>query len=315
MKKSLLLLNFLLAAAFLHAQYFEVGAVTGTSNYIGDLSDQRISTEHFNGLIGLFGRYNATKHLSIKSSLLKGSISGNDANARSSDRRERNLSFRSDILEFSVTSEVNLTPYNIRDNKTGVPYFFTGLAVFHFNPQAQMRGAWYNLHPLKTEGRSYSRTSVAIPFGLGMKFNLSYKLNVGLEVGARKTFTDYLDDVSTYYPDVVGLRSVAPMTASLAYRTPELTGEFGRNPVGSERGNANNKDWYFFAGLTVSVNLTDKYGLDFDPQYEVFKEHLKKPKKEKEEKVSKRKKSVKFQQRLRNLKKKEMEPQVKRRTH
>ncbi len=316
MKKSILPLFLLLTVLSLKAQYFEVGATTGASNYIGDLSEQRLSSDNFHGMIGIFGRYNATKYLSIKSSLIKGSISGSDESARSAELRERNLSFRSDIFELSVTSEVNFSPYNIRDQKTGVPYFFTGFAVTHFNPQAQMRGAWYDLQPLKTEGKAYSRTTVAIPFGLGMKFNLSYKLNFGLEVGARRTFTDYLDDVSTYYPDVIDLRRYAPTTAALAYRTPELTGEFGENPMGVDRGDSNNNDWYLFAGLTVSVNLTDKYGLDFDPQYETFKEHLKKPEKKKNKKISKRKKKAKFQQKLRLPKKKQqMEPQVKKRTH
>ena len=316
MKKSILLLCLLISVINLKAQYFEVGAMTGASNYIGDLSGQQLSTENFHGLLGIFGRYNATKYLSIKSTLLKGSISGSDDRARSAELRERNLSFRSDILEFAVTSEVNFTPYNIRDQKTGVPYFFTGLAVTHFNPQAQMRGAWYNLQPLKTEGKSYKRTTVAIPFGLGVKFNVSYKLNFGLEVGARRTFTDYLDDVSSYYPDIIELRRNAPTTAALAYRTPELTGEFGENPKGVDRGNSGNNDWYFFGGLTVSVNLTDKYGLDFDPQFETFKEHLKKPKKDKNKKVSKRHKKAKFQQKRRMLKKKkQMEPQVKKRTN
>jgi len=317
MKRSILPICFLLASFNLFSQYFEVGTVLGTSNYIGDVSDQRLSMEEFHGLVGLFGRYNATKYLSIKSSLLKGSISGSDASSRSARLRERNLSFRSDILEFSVTSEVNFTPFNIRDQKTGVPYFFTGIALAYFNPQAQMRGAWYDLQPLKTEGKAYRRTTVAVPFGLGMKFNVSYKLNFGLEVGARRTFTDYLDDVSTYYPDIVELRSTTPMTAALSYRTPEMTGEFKENPMGAERGNPSNKDWYFFGGVTISVNLTDKYGLDFDPEFETFKEHLKKPKKEKKDKkIKKRHKKAKPQQRFRLLRSKQpLDPQVKKQTN
>lgn len=316
MKKSILLLSLLFSAFMAQAQYFEVGGVIGTSNYLGDLSEQRISTENFHNLIGIFGRYNATKYMSVKASMLKGSISGSDEFAKSPELRERNLSFRSDLMEFSLTSEVNFIPFNIRDQKTGVPYFFSGLAVTHFNPQAQMRGTWYDLQPLRTEGHAYKRTTVAIPFGLGMKFNLSYKLNFGIEIGARRTFTDYLDDVSSYYPDVIELRRTAPTTAALAYRRPEITEEFGDNPMGELRGDADNNDWYFFGGLTVSVNLTDKYGLDFDPQYDIFKEHLKKPEKKKSKKVSKRKKKAKFQKRLRILRKKQqMVPQVKKQTH
>jgi hypothetical protein len=48
---------------------------------------------------------------------------------------------------------------------------------------------------------------VAIPFGIGAKMNVSKKVGIGLEWGPRKTFTDYLDDVSGTYPDV-SLKSI-----------------------------------------------------------------------------------------------------------
>jgi hypothetical protein len=317
MKKSILLLCTLLTATCLQAQYFEAGAYTGGANYMGDLSGQKVLLQGLHPVFGVFGRYNASKYISMKASLNRGMISGSDEFSRSAKIRERNLSFRSNLLELAFTGEINLSAYNIRDMKTGVPYLFGGVAVTHFRPEAQMRGSWYDLQPLRTEGKAYSRYTVAVPFGLGLKFNLSYKLNFGLEVGARKIFTDYLDDVSSTYPDVIKLRRTDPMTAALTYRSPEITGEFGQNPVGLERGDASNDDWYFFGGLTVSVNLTDKYGLDFDKRYEVFKDHLKKPAPEKEEKVSKRKKSAQHQQRekRRLLRKKHyLEQQVKKRS-
>ncbi|MFQ5448224.1 MAG: DUF6089 family protein, partial [Saprospiraceae bacterium] len=273
MKKLSILLPFLFLTRLLMAQYYEVGGYIGASNYLGDLSEQRLITEESGLLLGVYGKYNFSRFISVKTSLTKGQISGTDKNARKLENRQRNLNFRSDILELAATAELNLSPYNIRDNKTGVPYIFAGLAVTTFNPQAEMRGTWYDLHPLQTEGKRYSRTTVALPFGLGVKFNLSYKANFGFEMGARKTFSDYLDDVSSFYPDIYSLRSYAPATAALSYRTPELTGEFGENPRGNNRGDTRNKDWYFFAGINFSVNLTDKYGLDFDPQYEIFKEH------------------------------------------
>jgi len=306
------------------AQYFEAGTTFGGANYIGDLTEQRFDGQNFGGMIGIFARYNATEYLSIKSNLTKGTISADDATARSEAARMRNLHFRSDIIELSVTSELNFQPFNIRAKQTGVPYFFSGLALTHFNPQAQMRGSWHDLQPLRTEGNKYRKNILAIPFGLGMKFNISYKLNFGFEMGARKIFTDYLDDVSTAYPDLMTLRSEDPTTAALAYRTPEITGEFGSDPSGLERGDSGNNDWYFFLGATVSINLTDKYGLDFDEKYEVFKEHLKKdkPKKEKVEKdgkrkKSKRKKSSMYHQKKRKLfqKKKKLKAPVKKRSN
>lgn len=271
MMRQILLIASLFASLTAQGQYLEAGGYLGGANYLGDLSGQRLSNEAWHGMFGLFARFNATKRLSIKATLAKASISGSDANAATEAARLRNLSFRSDLMELGLTSELNFSDYNIRDNKTSVPYFFTGLALTYFNPEAQMRGIWHDLQPLQTEGQAYRRASLAIPFGLGIKFNLSYKLNIGLEVGARRTFTDYLDDVSTRYPDVMALRGTEPLTAALSYRSPEVTGVFEQNPMGSQRGDSNNKDWYVFGGVTVSVNLTDKYGLDFDPKYHLFK--------------------------------------------
>ncbi len=313
MKKQFILLIVSVLSFQAMAQYTEVGAFIGTANYMGDLSGQRLSNEHYHSVLGVFGRYNANERFSVKASLLKGMISGSDASAHSTELRERNLSFRSNLTELAVTGEMNLSEYNIRAGKGSVPYVFMGLAVTRFSPQAELRGVWHDLPSLHTEGQKYSCNTLAVPFGLGMRFNISYKLNFGLEFGARFTSTDYLDDVSTYYPDVFDMRSHAPLTAALSYRTPEVTGSFGENPMGKPRGNANNNDWYLFAGINVSVNLTDKYGLDFDEKYDVFKEHLKKPK---EEKVKRNKmESSKYkQQRLPFWKKNKMEPIVKKRT-
>lgn len=313
MKQQVLLLISVLLSLPALAQYKEVGAFVGTANYIGDLSDQRISNQHYHGTYGVFARYNANERFSAKVSLLKGMISGDDANSSNLESRERNLSFRTHLTELAFTGEMNLSDFNIRAGKGSVPYVFMGIAVTHFNPQAEMRGTWYDLQPLHTEGKKYMRNTISMPLGIGMRFNVSYKLNFGLEFGARYTSTDYLDDVSTYYPDVAAMRMTAPMSAALSYRSPEVTGSFGENPLGKPRGDASNNDWYVFAGLTVSVNLTDKYGLDFDKKYEVFKEHLKKPKKEKQQR--KRLEDSKYKQQKQPFwKKNELQPVVKKRT-
>ncbi len=313
MKKQVILLIFSTLCLSAAAQYTEVGAFIGTSNYIGDLSGQRLSNQEYHGALGVFGRYNANKRFAAKASLTKGMLSGTDATARSLEIRERNLSFRSYLTELAVTGEMNLSEYNIRAGKGSVPYVFMGLAVTRFNPQAEIRGVWHDLQPLHTEGKKYTRNTLAVPFGLGMRFNISYKLNFGLEFGARFTSTDYLDDVSTYYPDVFGMRSTSPMSAALSYRSPEVTGTFGENPVGKPRGDMANNDWYLFAGINVSVNLTDKYGLDFDEKYDVFKTKPEKPQKEKSNR-NKLESSKYKQKRVPFWKKNEMEPIVKKRT-
>jgi hypothetical protein len=313
MKKQVILLLTTLFCYKAMAQYKEVGAFVGAANYIGDLSEQRLSNTEWHGTLGVFGRYNANKRFSVKASLLKGMISGTDATAHSTELRDRNLSFRSNLTELAVTGEMNISEYNIRAGKGSVPYVFLGLAATRFNPQAEMRGVWHDLQPLHTEGKKYTRNTLAVPFGLGMRFNISYKLNIGLEFGARFTSSDYLDDVSGYYPDVFEMRNKAPLAASLSYRTPEVTGSFGENPSGKPRGDIANNDWYVFGGILVSVNLTDKYGLDFDEKYDVFKTPKAKP--ETDRSARRKLDDAKYKQKkLPFWKKNEMQPVVKKRS-
>ncbi|RMG85883.1 MAG: hypothetical protein D6714_05140 [Bacteroidetes bacterium] len=296
------------------AQYWEIGSYVGTSTYVGDLSEQKFRG-NLHAMLGVLGRYNFTEKLSVKGSFTKGTVSGDDGKSKFESVRMRNLNFRSDILELAVTGEYSLTPFHVRADKKSSPYLFAGLSAFYFNPQAQFKGEWYDLHDLKTENKSYRRLQVAVPFGIGFRFNVSYQVNFGFEFGARKTFTDYLDDVSTVYPDIVLMERRDVVAAMLSYRTPQYTGVVTENPVGTPRGNPANKDWYFFAGATVTVNLTDKYGLDYDEKYEPFKDHLKKPpKSEREKKVKKRHKKRKYQLRLQRKKKRQMSPATKKRT-
>lgn len=301
----------LLTSPLIQAQYMEAGFAFGGANYIGELSSQRILPQETHLMMGFMARYNFSPTLAARLGLTRATIQGSDENAKDATTRMRNLHFRSLLYEFSAMGEYNLMPFSIRDRKTGVPYLFAGVALTYFNPEAQMHGQWYELQPRHTEGVNYNRTIVAFPFGAGLKFNLSYKTNFSVEFGARKTFTDYLDDVSNRYPDVIAMRAYAPLNAALSYRTPELTGEFTEDPAGQMRGNPSNKDWYLFAGLNLTINLTDKYGLDFDPKYEPFKEHLKQPNPEKLKQELKKKRSLKYQRKQKLIEKKQLEKQRK----
>ncbi len=278
MKKLSFVLIFLSCLSYSSfSQYAEAGVFLGSSNYLGDISPNGLAPSEYNIAFGMFGRYNVNRFFAVKASLFQGQISGNDANnTMTSGLRQRNLNFRTSIIELGVTGEYHLAPLEIRAGKISVPYLFAGIAGFYFNPQAEYRGNWYNLQPLGTEGQAmsvegkYSRLSVAIPFGFGIKINVNSKLNVGVEFGARKTITDYLDDVSNRYPDIEYFQSVDPFAANLAYRTPEYYNAPMGNPQGELRGNPNDQDWYFFGGLTVSVNLCDKQGLEWDKKYKKF---------------------------------------------
>ena len=293
MKHLAALLTFLCYSLIGFAQYFEVGALVGTSGYSGELTEQSISTEGLHSTLGVFGRYLFDERFAVKANLTKYTVSASDADARSLALRERNLSFRSDIVEFGLMGEVNLMKYNIRDNRGSVPYITAGLSYFTFNPQAELNGNWYDLEPLHTEGTGYKTSGIAIPFGIGFKFNVNYRVNFAVEVGYRKTFTDRLDDVSGLYPNITAMRSESLVGSQLSYRTPELTGEFGDDPMGTERGDSGNNDSYYYAGISFSVNLTDKYGLDFDEKYDFLK--TEKPELTRKERIALEKKQAKIE--------------------
>ena len=103
----------------------------------------------------------------------------------------------------------------------------------------------------------YKLAQFAIPMGLGVKIAVTERINVGLEAGARKTFTDYLDDVST---DYVNYNELLLGNGALAAALGNRTGEYlGTEPIqvatGTQRGNPAADDWYFIGGVTVSYNI------------------------------------------------------------
>jgi hypothetical protein len=252
---------------------FEVGGFFGISNYMGDLHTPHFEVLEIHPAIGVFTRYNFNSIFSLKANFYQGKISGNDANYPTIETiRNRNLSFRSAILEGGIQLEVSLLRFGIVQHQKiramvgylTTAYVFGGVSGFYFKPQTKYMGRWYDLQPLGTEGQGiagnqdkYKLFQFSLPMGFGFKIQTSPRSCLGFEIGLRKTFTDYLDDVSGKYPDLDVLKKVDEMAATLSYRSRELPGiEYEENPVGKTRGNSKGKDMYFFGGITVSVGIT-----------------------------------------------------------
>ena len=261
------------------AQYWEAGAFIGTSSYKGDLRVDYFTPHDYHLSVGLFGKYRLTPNWAFQFGVTRGQISGSDSNSQFEEGRSRNLSFRSHLYEFNVQAQYYLTKYDVRAGKISAPYVFAGLGIFHFNPQTDYHGKWYDLQPLGTEGQGvagvsgegkYNLIQLSIPFGIGWQIALGETSNIGLELGLRKTFTDFIDDVSGYYPDLEKLAAENPQAATLAFRSPEFYSAPMPNPVGTPRGNASDKDWYFMFGITLTSNLADKYKMEFDEKYKIF---------------------------------------------
>jgi hypothetical protein len=259
----LIALLFLFLTKESDAQYNEMGVMVGASNYKGELSPHLFNKDFLNFAFGGFYRHNWNRHWSYELELNYGKISGDDAKAETGFERNRNLSFYSTILEFSPLIEFNFFPYETGNSEFPfTPYLFTGLTVFKFNPKAELNGTVYELQPLSTEGEDpYGRIVMAIPIGGGIKVSLG-AVGIGLEVGARRTYTDYLDDVSTVYPDPAKLLATnGPVAVQLSDRS--LIPVDASVPIpyvaGKQRGTPQDNDWYIFAGLTVYVRVTSLF--------------------------------------------------------
>ncbi len=240
----------------------EVGIFIGSSYYVGDLNP----SGHFNRFTRPAGggllRLNFNSRYSVKAIASFGGIEGDDSYSDKAEYRNRNLSFKSNLMEFAVEGEFNFLPY-ITGNKRSAhisPYIFAGLAVYHFEPKAYYYSRWYSLQPLSTEGQGttfsndkrYSLTQFSIPFGVGLKINVSKHVGLNFEWGLRRTFTDYLDDVSGKYADVNLLASEkGPEAAGLSDRSLTSDG----NNTGRQRGNSLTNDWYSFAGVLLTYRL------------------------------------------------------------
>ncbi len=250
-----------LLPVFASGQKWEVGGFAGTTNYTGDLARQIVLSE--SGVAaGVLGRYNFNGYFSWRPGFNFGRISGGDYNFK--EFKTRNLSFFSSIFEFDNRLEFNFQRFGtstLAKRHTG--FVFAGLNVFYFNPKTRFNGEVYTLQPIGTEGqrleghRRYYRIGIAIPLGIGYKFSISQNWVLGAELGFRKTFTDYLDDVSGLYPDFAQLAASGGNTAvRLSDRSMEISPYEQRAAAGDWRGNPHLKDWYMMAGVTLTYRFT-----------------------------------------------------------
>jgi hypothetical protein len=235
----------------------EIGLFIGGSYYLGDLNPR----QHFymtKPALGAFYRYAWDYRGALRIGANWGQIEGNDSQSDNKDQIERNLNFKSNIIEFHALTEFNFYDYRIGNEKHFFTLFvFAGLAGFHFNPLGRIgEGTWVDLRPLKTEGQSkpYKLWQISIPFGIGIKLNVAKNIGLGIEWGPRKTFTDYLDDVSGKYPDLSKNPPKGQMGLLMSNRTKYPWSKI----TGYSRGNPYTKDWYFFTGLTINIKLVSK---------------------------------------------------------
>ena len=233
-------------------RYFTAGASFNFLTYFGDLApaSNLFSTdvEQIKPGVSAFVQYRYGPRMSLKAELLYGRLSGDDFtsadrnDAQSKNRYIRNLSFRNDILDFSLMSQFyffkNYLDYKQR--KLFNFYFNIGFSVFYHNPKGRIPefminderypnfGEWIALRPLGTEGqfsehydlKPYSNVQFSVPLGGGFVFRLNDRLDFTFEVNYRLLLTDYIDDVSGSYVDLGAL--AGNLSKSMSDRSKEM---------------------------------------------------------------------------------------------
>lgn len=210
---SVLLIGTALGAA---AQHHEFGVGIGALNYAGDLSrGYDISAVRPGGQ--LYYRYNFNPITSVRGFAGGGVLSGSDSRPIDAFSQLRNSSFSLGLVEFGLDFEFNFI--NTKASKSlnhWSPYLFFGIGGLVLIGDTPVSGAG-----------QYSSFQPMIPFGTGVKIDLSPQFTLSIEAGLRKLFTDWLDDTS------------------------------GGNPAvkNYQYGNKYDKDWYNFVGISLSYTI------------------------------------------------------------
>lgn len=247
------------------SQVKEFGLFAGGTYYRGELNRSHMSQVDYS-LGAIYKKDFRNERVSLRFQLMYNSVKASDSKTGLPSQVKRNLSFRSTVLEFGPVLEVDFFPFkpgqsNPELSSFGTPYFLLGINYMKMNPKALYNGEWIELQPLMTENQSipYSLNQIVIPFGIGVKVNFSPNTVLSIEYGIRKTFTDYLDDVSGMYPNPDNISS---LSSELADRTNygELYQPEGINGTsyGLQRGNPTDKDWYSVFGFMLTYQFINK---------------------------------------------------------
>ncbi|MBL7849433.1 MAG: outer membrane beta-barrel protein [Cyclobacteriaceae bacterium] len=232
-----------------------VGGV-GTSTYLGELANPGDYLDAKPTMsVGL--QYYLNRRISVRADFTWFQLSGDDAKADEGSRKKRNLNFYSNNFEMTAVGIINLYPHGrtFYQRPAFNVYGFAGIGLLYFNPKTEYQGTTYSLSDLKTELVSYSTVTPVIPMGLGLRFRLGPFMNLSFEGGYRKTFTDYLDDVSTVHN--AASKFSDPIAAALSDRRPEL----GIAPAadGTQRGNPSADDAYILYTVKIEYYLPGNF--------------------------------------------------------
>lgn len=199
------------------SQKSEVGGGIGTFNYAGDLV--RFYDPGFSSLaITGFYRYNISSVVSFRAGLTGGKLRASDkSHPIDAFANQRGYSFDITLVEASTTFEYHFLDW--RDSKRKLrftPYLMSGIVMFGING-------------FPTKNAEFSNVQIGIPLGGGVKYVLNPKWYMAVELAWRRTFFDYLDNISDNDPSLKNY----------------------------QYGNRFDNDTYFFMGVTLTRTFYD----------------------------------------------------------
>jgi hypothetical protein len=255
--------------------YWSVGVLGGATLYQGDLGFS------VGPAFGFHANYHFHPHWLVRFAYTQGWYGGSFKFGK--ETQEQEIKIRSAIADFSgqIVYELFAVEGLYKHRPLWTPYFFTGLSVFAFNPKGQAAeawtaegaptkdlfsgpGEWVALKPLGTEGQylldpdreypaPYRLTQFSIPFGAGVRYKLDKKMDLRFEIGMRKTFTGYLDDINgNYAPYDLIQQQMGPKAALFA---DPRRAQNQRERTLDKRGTSSGDDWYGFACFSFSYIL------------------------------------------------------------
>jgi hypothetical protein len=261
----------------------EVFIQMGASGFLGDLGGlDRVGTDYSpvdydfqitRTAMGIGYKYKLQRWLNLVGTFNWLILKGDDKLTQEKFRHERNLNFKSNVfelagrIEFAYFANRVTNRYSIKKTFSrrmkGVQtewVAFVGIGGFYYNPKGYDGRNWVALKPLHTEGqglpggpKQYSNFSVCIPMGIGFNMYIKRQWSVGIEINWRKTFTDYIDDVSTNYYDPVALAAAyGPKSAQMADPSLGTIPGFSKpaaDGTPAQRGDSKQKDSYFSVQL------------------------------------------------------------------
>ena len=204
----------------------ELGIGVGATNYKGEVSPQ-FQWQNSRPALTVFYRRDISTPVTLRASVTTGFLRATDANVEGVNggipplQSYRQLRLTGGIVEASGVVEYNFLDYHNRKDQHHAhfsPYLFAGLGLYYVNTTVRSD----NVDLQADFNRQGGKVGVSIPAGAGLKIALNEHFNLGMEIGARKTFTDQFDHTGDQSPLLV---------------------------------NSHDQDWYYYSGISLSYTF------------------------------------------------------------